>query len=196
MLNYSIRKKSVVAIALVSVLALGTEPGIASDITGNVRFHIGQKSLESEDWSSMDQQDAFGVIFDIGRKEWPVAIAIDFFGSARDSDRDEFNRKRGYSAEHHFGVRKIWSGTSSFNPYIGGGLALIQAGFEQQTREGVVKDDDSALGGWLGGGAYWRASQSVTLGFDVRYSQADVTVLDQEIKAGGVQAGVSVGYHW
>jgi hypothetical protein len=34
------------------------------------------------------------------------------------------------------------------------------------------------------------------LGIDVRYSQADVTIFDEEIDAGGFHTGVTLGYRW
>ncbi|MDC1286425.1 porin family protein [Gammaproteobacteria bacterium] len=198
MLNQSTLKVSTITLAIAGTLSLGVAlPVYASDYEGNIRGMIGQKSLESDDWGSMDQQDTFGILFDIKKKAWPVSISIDLFGSGTDSNNDDLIRDQGYTVEQHFGVRKTWSfDNSNFHPYAGGGLAIINAGFEQRDSVGGAKDDDTGTGPWIGGGAYWNVTSNINLGVDVRYSKADVTVFDQEINAGGLLAGLTVGYNW
>jgi hypothetical protein len=38
--------------------------------------------------------------------------------------------------------------------------------------------------------------QSFNLGFDLRYSSADITLGGFEVEAGGTYAGLLLGYHW
>ncbi len=73
---------------------------------------------------------------------------------------------------------------------------LVQASNEKLGVVGGMKEDDNAVGAWIGLGADWHLSQKVSLGFDVRYSQADVTIFNQELKAGGLHAGITLGYRW
>jgi opacity protein-like surface antigen len=190
-------KSTIITTSVIACLSLQTIPQAnASDLEGNVRILAGQKFLKSNDWQSMDKQDEFGVIFDIKKKEWPVSIAFDLFGSGADSDSNDLITKHGYTGEMHLGVRKIWDINDQFHPYIGGGLAIISAGFKQHDNVGSLKDDDSGTGAWLGTGAYWNVTPHFNLGFDVRYSEASVSVFNQDIKAGGTHFGLTFGYNW
>jgi len=98
------------------------------------------------------------------------------------------------------GVRKIWKvAGSSIRPYIGGGLAYINAEIRRQDIiffAPTVSDKDSGTGIWLNGGVYWTLNQSFNLGLDLRYSQADVTLFGVDGEAGGTHVGIMLGYHW
>ena len=184
-------KKNILAL----VLTLFVINVNASGYTGNVNFFLGQKSLESDDWSPLDEQGEFGVLVDFKQSHWPISIAIDFLVSA--DEATEFGVDfRGVTSELSGGVRKIWEFSgSSVRPYIGGGLALINADLEASDFT-TVSDDDSSIGLWLNGGIYWTLGQSFNIGLDLRYSQADVTVFGVDVEAGGTHAGLILGYHW
>jgi opacity protein-like surface antigen len=170
---------------------------VAQDITGNVRIMAGNKQLESDDWHELDSQNELGVIFDIKRETWPVSIALDLMLSGNDSDKSDAEYEYGYTIEQHLGIRKTWSvQNDQFHPYIGGGLAIIHAGLEQEEAFGGEKDDDQGYGGWIGTGAYWSLTENINVGLDIRYSQAEITVYDKDIKAGGTHAGLTMGYQW
>ncbi len=126
---------------------LGSAVPIHAD--GNVRAMVGKKNLASDDWASIVQQAAFGVLFDIKQAQWPVSLVAELFASGADSDNDDISRKRGYTVERHVWVRKTWSlADSKFHPYAGAELAPILAGYEQRDSVGGAKDDDSAVGPW------------------------------------------------
>jgi len=167
----------------------------ASEYTGNVNFFLGQKSLDSEDWSPVEDQAAFAVLVDFKQQSWPVSIALDFLGSYEEST--EFGVKfEGMTSEFNAGIRKIWTTPgSSIRPYIGGGLAFISAEAEG-TSFFTVSDDDNAVGIWLNGGIYWTLGQSFNIGLDLRYSKAEVTLFNVDAEAGGTAAGLILGYHW
>ena len=181
---------------LATILMLFVFNAHANNYTGNVNFFLGQKSLKSEDWSPMEDQDAFAVLVDFKQSSWPVSIAIDLLGSSQESTDYGFNFE-GTTSEFDIGVRKIWetSGTS-IRPYIGGGLAFINAEAKVSYLYASVSDDDTGLGLWLNGGVYWTLGQHFNLGLDLRYSKAEVTVYDVNVEAGGTSAGLILGYHW
>lgn len=161
---------------------------------GNVNFFLGQKTLDEDDWSPVDKQGEFGVLVDFKQENWPVSIALDFLGSADEGTALGLNVE-GITSEIDIGLRKIWeTAGSTVRPYIGGGIAFIRAEFK--TKDLPVSDDDNGTGIWLGGGVYWTLNQSFNLGFDLRYSQADVTLFNVDGKAGGTHAGIMLGYHW
>ena len=179
------------ALMLMSFVALAG----ASQWTGNVNFFLGQKSLDSGDWGQLDEQGAFGVLVDFRQEHWPVSVALDFLGSADDTTQLG-NTIDGMTTEFNAGIRKIWEVSgSSVRPYLGGGIAFINAELER-TNVFVVKDDDNATGLWLNGGIYWTLGQHFNLGFDLRYSEADVTLFGVNREAGGGFAGLLLGYHW
>jgi len=186
--------------ALVSVLTLSVMLAMpmaeAGDWISNANFLLGQKQLEEDDWKPVESQIELGALFDFRKIDWSVSIAIDFLGSA-DVSKSGTNREDGYTSEQHIGIRKIWHDTgSSFRPYIGGGVARVSGKIKSKTGATTVEQDDTDTGLWLGAGTYWSASPQLNLGLDIRYSQADVTLFNKEREAGGVHAGLFVGYHW
>jgi outer membrane protein W len=111
----------------------------------------------------------------------------------------------------HLGARFIFRKTTPWRPYVGGGLAWTTLdvrqvengsfgpGTEYQTV--VVDDSDSGLGFWLGGGLLWRRNQW-QVGGDVRYADTSATLQPQfaeeglKLDAGGLHAGIFVGWAW
>lgn len=168
----------------------------ASDWTGNVSGYVGQKFLDDQDWSHLDQQFSLGMLFDIRQKNWPVSIVFDILGSG-DVHEDGSRKVEGYTLENNIGVRKVFElPNSSIRPYIGGGIAFISAKLEDNDGANTTSQDDSAVGAWLGVGVYVGLTPNLILGFDARYSQAEVTLLGEQREAGGLNTGITVGFHW
>jgi len=168
----------------------------ADNWTGNVSGYLGHKSVDDNDWPNLDSQGSLGVISDFGQQSWPVSIAADLIiaGTVHEHGNDE---NTGATIEVHLGARKIITlESSSFRPYIGGGVALISAGLENENAGVKVDDDDTTVGGWIGVGTYYTVTPSFNIGLDIRYSKAEVTLFNKEREAGGVNAGITAGYHW
>lgn len=168
----------------------------AGEWTGNISGYVGQKTLDDTDWPKLDHQGALGVLFDIRQKDWPVSIAVDIIGSGE--KHEEGSRKLvGCTAEYDIGVRKIFElQNSSIRPYIGAGIAFITADLEDKDGATKISQDDNAVGAWLGAGMYVELTSHFILGLDVRYSHAEVTLLDKDREAGGLNTGMTIGYHW
>ena len=183
------------ALSSLLVLILPTA-AFAGNWSGNVSGYLGQKSLEEDDWSALDQQVSLGVLFDIKQTHWPVSLALDLIGSG-DVDKQGSLKDEGTTIENHLGVRKIFTlPNSSIEPYIGGGVSFVQAEIKNKNGSTTISDDDSDVGYWVGGGAYIPLNPHFNLGLDVRYSDAEVTLFNQEREAGGLHAGITAGYHW
>jgi len=164
--------------------------------TGNVSAYLGHKSVDNDDWPNLDSQASVGVISDFRKQSWPVSIAADliFAGTVHESG---VNEDTGGTVEIHLGARKIFTlENSSFRPYVGGGVALVNAILENENAGVTVDDDDRAVGAWFGAGTYYAVTPSFNIGLDVRYSKAEVTLFDKEREAGGLNAGITAGYHW
>ena len=186
---------SLLLLSLSVVQAGETQQG--DQFSGNVSGYLGQKTLDDKDWSKLDQQGSLGIISDFKKESWPVSIAVDLIVSGNIEETGPLEDLGG-SLETHLGVRKIFElSNSSFQPYVGGGVSFVTAGLEHKNNgKRISKDDDSAAGYWVGTGMYYAVSEHFNLGFDVRYSDADVTLFDVKRKAGGIHSGITVGYHW
>lgn len=189
-------KIALLGLSLIGMLAYLTgSPALADELAGeydgNVRLVFGQKRLDN-DWNTVDRQNEIGVLFDIKKTSWPVSIAFDVLFSGE--DKNAAGTERSHTSEQHLGIRKFWTvKDSNFHPYLGGGVAFIQADYEVI---GSEQYDDSAVGAWLGTGVDWHLSPKMSLGVDIRYSTADVTIFNEDIDAGGMHTVLTLGYRW
>ena len=164
--------------------------------TGNVSGYMGHKSVDDDDWPDLDSQRSAGVISDFRKQSWPVSIAVDLIFAADDHNNGT-DEDTGGTMEMHLGARKVFTfENSSFRPYVGGGLAIVTASLENENAGVTIKDDETAFGAWIGVGAYYAVTPHFNLGLDVRYSKAEVTLFDENRDAGGLNAGITAGYHW
>jgi opacity protein-like surface antigen len=174
----------------------------------------------------------YGIGASFGNVDWPVMIAVDLL-MAKD---DDSVRADGYyygfatekvevkTTELNLGVRKFWAAKEKIHPYVGGGLAYIKAdvkdvaklfsdngvGLKQtQIDEAVLVDDnDSGIGYWVNAGVMFRLTGKLSLGLDVRYSDADADLeepqfIDKQsttdtfkVDTGGTHYGILFGYRW
>lgn len=187
----TVKKMSLAALFLLAIPAAQ-----AADWQGNVSGYLGQKTMDDNDWPQHKEQASIGMLLDINRSNWPVSIAFDVFGTGEEGSSGA-GKHDVHTAESHLGIRKIFT-LQGFpvEPYVGGGVAFIY--LEEEESRGAVSRtaDDTGTGAWVGGGFYARLTDSFQLGVDVRYSQAELTVFDEDREAGGVHAGVTAGYHW
>jgi len=166
-----------------------------ADWTGNVSGYLGVKSLDGDDWQELDSHTSIGVTTDFKQSSWPISIAFDLIATG-DVHESGALEDIGYTVENHIGVRKIFKTSSSFMPYIGGGVAIVHTGIENKGPSKNVKEDDSTVGSWVGAGTYLQINQNINLGLDIRYSKAEATLFNTNREVGGLHAGVTAGYHW
>lgn len=178
-------------IGLAAMLCIAaTSFGLAG--TGHANFFLGTKFLNEDDWSPLERQGEIGAEISFGKDDWPVLIAIDLLGSGKkDSDADV----EGSTSELDVGVRKIWQ-PGSVRPYIGGGIALVNGEIKVDAFGATLSDDDNGVGGWVGGGVFWRLKSRFNIGIAARYSRARVNVFGTDIEAGGAHLGMLLGWGW
>ena len=175
----------------------------AGDFSGNAYFFVGQKTLDKKDWEPIDEHPEIGAFMDFKKNDWPVSLAVDVLMS-RDVDNlltQSFVNVEitGTTKEFDIGVRKIWGKQSILHPYIGGGIALIKAELEYDYKnfgDGSVSFEDSGTGFWVDAGVHLYVNKSISLGAQIKYSQAEATILDTTGKIGGTHAGITAGLHW
>jgi len=132
------------------------------------------------------------------------------------------------TTEFNLGIRWFMRPEKKLVGYVGGGVAVIFlnataantfAGTTTQISTGMefpfsiptylLDSSDSAIGYWANAGLMWRLTEKLSVGFDARYSDAEVTLnLTQDaadlfgqtgqvdLDSGGVHAGLTVGYRW
>lgn len=168
-----------------------------SNYTGNFNVFAGKKSLNENDWSPAEGQVEVGILFDIKQQNWPVSLTADLLHSW---DKNEYLNNvtfEGNTTEFDLGISKHWELEGSITPYIGGGLAIISAEAILTIDSTEYSVDDSALGGWIKGGVFVTLDDDGTnLGFEVRYSNAEIEMNGYDLDAGGYHAGIFIGYHW
>lgn len=172
--------------------------------TGNINVFLGMKYLDEDDWEPVEEQEEFGITVDFKQQGWPVSIAIGYSSSSADETELIYDpiwgivpfEFEGETSELCLGVRKIWDYFPAVRPFIGGGIALISAEAKGTALGISISDDDDAAGIWIGGGIYWTLGEYFNIGFDLRWSKAEVTLLDIDVEAGGSHVGLLLGYHW
>lgn len=165
-----------------------------SNYTGNFNLFFGNKSLDSDEWEPMDSHFEYGILFDLKQEGWPISLTADILHSSDKTDYLGVDVK-GSTTEFDLGITKHWQ-TSSVTPYVGGGIAIINAEIEVAS----VELDGTGVGIWGKAGAFFTADDGTNIGFELRYSQADAELeyngASGDIKAGGLHAGIFIGYHW
>ena len=182
--------------AIATLLVLAIPVAQAGDWTGNVGGSIGSKQMDDQDWGELDSHSSIGFMLDVKKPPWPVSLTYNLILSGEVKESGSL-KDEGYTLEHHFGVRKTFEFESAnIRPYIGGGLALVSAGMRNKNANSTVKDDDSAIGAWAGAGILVGITDSFDIGFDARYSEAEVTIFNRDIEAGGMHYAATASYHW
>jgi hypothetical protein len=182
---------------------------IADDPGENLSFAFVLKTLDHGEWRPADRQGAALVRYHVTPEGWPVALAFDYLGSSSEEKNtsDGAYSVIGYTEEFGAGLQKTLFETERFAGFAGGGLAFISAveEVEDQTTYKIEKDrDDDSLGYWLNAGLTWKFGMSedfgkeppFILGLIARYSKSDVRLFGEKRDAGGISAGLSIGFGW
>ena len=206
------RRSTLVALALATVgvaaaadapapaPAPAARPTTVPSWTGNVDAYLGAKALDHDDWDPIEGQAAFGLLFDTRPRSWPISLCVHLLGSGGyDKDDTTDVKTTGSTSELQLGIKKVFGddGGGVFRGWVAGGVAIVSAARRiDPPGAGSTKDDDSGVGGWLGGGLYWTIANHFNIGPMVELSAAKVTLFGQDIQAGGLDAGILLGYHW
>jgi len=188
----------------VPTLAISDSSPSPAGWTGNINAFLGMKYLDEDDWEPVEEQTEFGLRIDFKQEGWPVSIAIDYLVSSDDDTGLWYDpvigiftaTVEGETSELCLGVRKIWDHFPTMRPFIGGGIARITAEAKVSALGFSDSADDDAIGIWIGGGVYWTLAEHFNIGFDVRWSKAEVTFYGVDGEAGGSHVGLLLGYHW
>ena len=177
------------------LLSLNASLISASEYSGDISLSFGDKDISSNDWEGDESLNSIGIIANIKQSNWPVSIAFDAFLSLSEDlseDNDEVS-----SSEYHLGLRKVWQiPYLSLSPYLGGGFAVAFASLDEEIEGDKENDTDRSIGVWAGIGANWNVIDNITIGADIRYSDAEYKLHNKDFDATGMSSAISVGYIW
>lgn len=168
------------------------EPLTPRSVYVDVNAFGGTKSLSTGDWAPLASHGEVGVMTTVGAGEWPVQAAGDFYHSFA-SGKVAGVSVRTTTSEAAIGVRGIFPASPLVRPHLGAGLAIITVANTAESGGVVETAGGSGFGFWLGGGVLFRLGNNANLGFQLRYSSAQVQVNDATVEAGGLHAGAMLG---
>jgi len=187
------KKTTILLFTLASIL--NTNLALASDAPFVFKTLIGSKSLEST-WDKDDRMDTIGFQMTYFPAESSLGIALDLYGSGNEEQGSTTSETT--VAEANLGARwqsQVFS-NQSLLPYLGAGISFVEVKKEVTASGLKTIYDDSGIGYWIGGGIDYVFYSHWSIGFDVRFSNVDVTMNNKEIDAGGMNWAASIGYRF
>jgi hypothetical protein len=150
-------------------------------------IYLGQRSLDSTDWSPVDDQPTLGIEFSQESTGSAIGWEVGLAGSS-----DESGPLKGSTGEIYGGVRKSF-GSDTVRPYLGGGLSFINA----KAEVGSASDDDSSLAGYVHGGLQFLVSRTFEIGLDLRVLfGSDLEIAGVNTDADYGQAALTFGWRF
>ena len=143
----------------------------ANDSTVNIKMFFGDKGIDSDAWSAQDDHGTVGILTDFKTGYEGMRVALDLFGSGSE-EKTSSQVKGTYTAEAHLGIRKYFELQSKFEPYIGGGINLAYASQKNDNGSEETEEEDMDSGLWLNSGVDFFVNDNITIGIDLRYSNA------------------------
>lgn len=163
----------------------------------NVLGAAGLKYLEGGDWNPVDDHSEFGVLIDVGRKEWPLRLSLDYLLSS-DSESENGTEFDLETSELHIGLRYVIDiPDSMFTIYTGAGVALVDIELDATTGFVSLAEDESSIGGYIGWGSYLRWTDNFLTGFDLRFTEARLDLENaSNLNAGGWHVLLTAGFRF
>ena len=172
----------------------------------NFNIFYGQKTLDYDDWTPADDHDEIGFLIDFKKGNSPIGFAFAYLSSEGEGTVPYYDpwlgtyyvTIEGKTTEFDIGIRSTWGIPGGVQNYFGGGIAMVDAELRGRVSgfPGIVLDEDDAVGFWFDFGAYLPIGGVFNIGFDLRYTMADVTLLGIEADAGGAHLGIFSGFHF
>ena len=188
----TIRRLSATLLTFAAVLA-APAPALHAEWKGDMNVVLGAKRLDEDPWKPVDSQPSFGLMFDARQNDWPLNLAMDVYYSGDKGTAAGVSRE-GSTTEVNLGIRKIFRSSEAMRPFIGVGSSFVTATLKDSMSGGPSRSDSAfGAGVWIGGGVYWTLADALNIGFNLKYTSAKVTLLDNRYDAGGRFFGTVIG---
>jgi hypothetical protein len=188
------------SVALLALSSCMSVPGSQSSSAGSqpaaspehqFTVYLGQRSLDEDDWSPVEDQGALQLEYASESPDAAVGWEVGLGGSSDDDTFGGFD-VTGSTAELYGGVRKTF-GSGTVRPYVGGGLSFINA----EVEVGSASEDDSSVAMYLHGGVQFLLGDSFALGLDLRaLLGSDITIAGVDGDADYGQAALTLGWRF
>lgn len=147
-----------------------------TDGTGKVGTHsihvlLGKAMLDKDDWEPVDEPLVLGLGYAREGARDPLGFELGLQIGADEETADLGFGPMDFTSsfvELAGGVRKTWLRDRVVQPYVGGGLSLINVSAEAEQGGVSVDDDDSTVGIYLHGGVMFAPGEHFEIGLDVR----------------------------
>lgn len=183
--------KNIFTVTLLASCLLFAGTAQAESFSGSVNGVLGNKQLEESD-ADPRNLGLLGVMADFEFGGFPVRLAADLLLAGRTKEIGGQDVTISTSELGLGGRFNIPTG-SNFQPFLGAGVQVTNAYFENDTTD----DSDSAVGPYATVGAYYKIIGRINVGGVYRYASADVDFGGPEdFEAGGHYVGIMAGYSW
>lgn len=188
-------------VVLVVVFA-GLASGARAEMAGNVQFLVGQRWLEDDQWSPIDEPPIFGVEVDFAPKDSPIRVALaaimsgesksgsdPFFGVPGDAQAGFFEISAGF----------LWHPVKKaiVRPYLGAGVLTMGATIDDDFGAFVSDDIDQSFGFYGNVGVFFKVGESFNIGVDGRIVRGtDLEFRGLEVNGDYEQVGLLIGFSW
>ncbi|MCE9594068.1 MAG: porin family protein [Planctomycetes bacterium] len=169
--------------SLVVLAVLASSSASCASVSGDQArtrgtFLVGARGLDEDLWEPVEKQLVLGGEFSAVSKENGVGYE---FGLSVGADSDEVGSidVTGTTLEASGGLR-VEFGTDDVRPYVGVGVALINAEVEADDGSSTVSEDDTSVAAYIHAGVDVPLSERFFIGLDAR------ALLGSDIDLGGV----------
>ncbi len=188
---------------LATILSLGSlascaavAPAGAGQVTpppyeNRFSLYLGQRSLDEDDWEPVEDQLAIGFDYSHEGAGSAIGFEVGLFASGDDDEVGAVDVE-GQTLELSAGIRKTFAEGSRFRPYVGAGLAVINAEVEAGGT-----DDDTSLAGYAHGGLGYQISDTFLIGVDLRLlfgSDLEIAGVDTDADYGQLAVVLAVSF--
>lgn len=142
-------------------------PSNATPPSNVLRVHVGARGLDESDWDPVEKQIAYQFEVVHEPPSWPLGFEVGLaagFGFHEQNNNDITSSL----GELFAGAHKTFLRESDFQPFVGGGVTLLNAEFQTDLGNSTVSDDDTSAGLYLHGGLQIRIARSFFIGLDLR----------------------------
>jgi Outer membrane protein beta-barrel domain len=195
---------SCIALAACAASSIPSGPPASGEYrSSRIDLYFGGRSLDEDDWSPVEDQPVIGVEFVHEGHDAPIGFELALFASEKSKDDVAAGPATvdvtGKTGEIAAGVRKTFlKDDRLFHPYLGGGLAAIQAKFHGEGSNGVTASDDDTSGAlYVHGGVDFDLGPAFVIGLDLRLLfGSDVTLFGVDGDADYGQVALLIGFRF
>ena len=168
--------------------------------SSRIGLYVGGRRLDEDDWSPVEDQTAVGAEFVHEGHDAPVGFELAVFASEKSKDGVSAGPTTvdvtGKTGEFSAGVRKTFlKDERRLHPYLGGGLAAIQAKVHgEASTGGSASDDDTSGALYVHGGVDVDLGPAFSMGLDLRFlGGSDITLFGVNGDADYAQLALVIG---